>query len=152
MKKNEDRILKNKEVYASLLTEKSMFNALLNSDEALKKNVDWFNKNVNNNFNFYDQNNELFLSDLNISLNKNSTSFENITLLNNWLLEIEKLLPNQIDINENVDHFTNNFKTNDLEALLDDYRFDDTNSPYYEGLETVSIDKTGEITINKFEF
>ena len=126
MKKNEDRILKNKEVYASLLTEKSMFNALLNSDAALKKNVDWFNKNVNNNFNFYDQNNELFLSDLNISLNKNSTSFENITLLNNWLLEIEKLLPNQIDINENVDH--------------------------YEGLETVSIDKTGEITINKFEF
>lgn len=150
MEKLLERLAKNKKIYNGLLSQNSLFEGLINCDQVFKRNFEWYRKNIDSNFQFADKSN--LIIDFDYSLENNFDNFEKIKTLNNWLYEIEQLSSDDSKVFEDDHYAINNFKTNDLENLLYDYEHDGYNSPHYEGIETVSIDKTGEISVNKFEF
>ncbi|WP_406615089.1 hypothetical protein ACJA25_02630 [Mycoplasmopsis hyopharyngis] len=150
MEKLLQRLEKNKKIYNTLLSQNSLLEGLINSDPKFKKHFEWYKKNIDSNFQFADKSN--LIIDFDYSLENNFDNFEKIKMLNNWLYEIEQLSSENPNIIEDDNCAIKNFKTNDLDNLLCDYEHDGYNSPHYEGIETVNIDKTSEISISKFEF
>lgn len=148
MDKYISRIEKNKKKYLSFFMEDVLLKEILKVDEKFKKDIEWFNKRYKTNLDFFD--NQISMNYLDLNFKKNN--FMNKSLfykeIMEWNFEIQKII--QDSWYEADPDTQNNFKSGELEQLLDEY-IDKKNNPYFEGIETMSINKTGEIQVQTLE-